>query len=49
MGYLKGVPFFWTIGNIFHIWAFMILYILVIFYIIDLRNKKDTPEKIKRK
>ncbi|HPS64900.1 MAG TPA: sodium:proton antiporter [Ignavibacteria bacterium] len=49
MGFLKGIPFFWTIGNIFHVWTFMILYILVIFYIIDLRNKKDIPEKDKKK
>jgi Na+/H+ antiporter NhaD/arsenite permease-like protein len=40
MGFLKGIPFFWTISNVFFIWLFMIVYILLIFFVIDTKNYK---------
>lgn len=40
MGFLKGIPFFWTISNVFFIWLFMMIYILLIFFIIDTKNYK---------
>lgn len=35
LGYLKGVPFFWVIGRLWHIWALAIGVLLLIFFIID--------------
>ena len=34
MGYLRGVPFFWTL-NLFPHWAFMMGLLLFVFYIVD--------------
>lgn len=38
LGYLKGVPFFWVVGRVWHIWALAIAALLVVFYIIDRRE-----------
>jgi len=35
IGYLKGIPFFWSINNLWYIWLFAIAALLLIFYIID--------------
>lgn len=37
MGYLKGVPFFWTL-RLFPYWFFINFYLLTLFYIIDRRQ-----------
>ena len=39
LGFLRGVPFFWTLANIWHIWAPTMALLLLIFYVIDRRNK----------
>jgi len=53
LGYLKGVPFFWIIGNLYYIWFFTLLYILLIFYIIDKYNyeklRRDARSRIEEK
>lgn len=49
MGYLKGIPFFWTLQNVFPIWGFMVLYILIIFYILDKKNVHPRSETKKEK
>ncbi|MCX7834383.1 MAG: sodium:proton antiporter [Ignavibacteria bacterium] len=53
LGYLKGIPFFWIIGNLYYIWFFALFYILLVFYIIDKINyeklRKDTRERIEEK
>lgn len=41
LGYLKGVPFFWVIKNVWHIWAFAVLLVVAIFFVIDGLNKSD--------
>lgn len=43
IGYLKGIPFFWYLLNLFHIWAFAVISLLIVFFIID----KYYFEKIK--
>lgn len=44
MGFMRGVPFFWSL-NLFHILAFNMFVLLVIFYFIDRRNyRKDIAE-----
>jgi Na+/H+ antiporter NhaD/arsenite permease-like protein len=37
LGYLKGVPFFWTLHHLWRDWAFTIGALLLVFYIIDRR------------
>ncbi|HOJ19375.1 MAG TPA: sodium:proton antiporter [Ignavibacteriaceae bacterium] len=39
LGFLRGVPFFWVIQHVWYIWIPTILMILLIFYLIDSRNK----------
>ncbi|MEX1138597.1 MAG: sodium:proton antiporter [Bacteroidota bacterium] len=38
LGYLKGVPFFWVVTRVWHIWALVTIALLAIFYIIDARE-----------
>jgi Na+/H+ antiporter NhaD/arsenite permease-like protein len=35
IGYLKGIPFFWSLENLWYIWLFGVALILVIFYFFD--------------
>lgn len=37
LGYLKGIPFFWVITRVAHIWAITIAILLLLFYVIDVR------------
>lgn len=41
LGFLRGVPFFWVIGNVWFIWVPTIAILLTIFFIIDSFNKGD--------
>ncbi len=45
IGFLRGVPFFWVIENVWFIWIPMILLILGVFFLFDKYNNKgnDTP------
>jgi Na+/H+ antiporter NhaD/arsenite permease-like protein len=48
MGYLRGVPFFWTL-RLFPHWIFMMAIILVVFYFVDLHFwRRESPEAIRR-
>ena len=38
LGYLRGVPFFWVLENVWHIWALALVILLAIFYLIDRRS-----------
>tara|TARA_Y100001972_G_scaffold124489_1_gene173720 strand:- start:3716 stop:5182 length:1467 start_codon:yes stop_codon:yes gene_type:complete len=44
LGFLKGVPFFWTFTHNLLPWAFALVLILAIFYYFDIRNKTDLSE-----
>ena len=49
LGFLKGVPFFWTLTHNFTAWVFGVLVLVGIFYFLDIRNKnrqdlEDEPE-----
>jgi len=35
LGYLKGVPFFWIITRVSHIWALTVGLVLLVFFVID--------------
>jgi Na+/H+ antiporter NhaD/arsenite permease-like protein len=48
MGYLRGVPFFWTL-RLFPHWLFMMTIILVVFYLVDLHFwKRESPKALRR-
>lgn len=38
LGFLRGVPFFWTAVNVWYVWLPTMIVILLIFYLIDRRN-----------
>jgi len=41
LGFLKGVPFFWTLEHNILPWLFALVLLLTMFYIFDKRNKSD--------
>lgn len=41
LGFLKGIPFFWTLTHNFLPWIFTVSLLLVIFYFFDKTNKAD--------
>ena len=43
LGFLRGVPFFWTFTHVWYIWLPTMLLLLAIFYVIDARNKDQAP------
>ena len=46
VGFLRGVPFFWVIQNVWYIWIPMIILILVVFFIFDYMNEHGTENSI---
>ncbi|MGB3541367.1 sodium:proton antiporter [Rubrivirga sp.] len=40
LGFLRGVPFFWTFVHVWYIWLPTVLLLSVVFYVIDSRNKE---------
>jgi Na+/H+ antiporter NhaD/arsenite permease-like protein len=48
MGYLRGVPFFWTL-RLFPHWIFMMVLILIVFYLVDLHFwKRESSQAIRQ-
>src|SRR4030042_1469514 len=48
IGYLRGVPFFWTL-RLFPHWLFMMTIILICFYFVDLHFwRRESPKAIRR-
>lgn len=47
LGYLRGVPFFWLMGQVFFAWAFVIVALLVVFWAIDRRAFRHQPAQAK--
>ena len=45
LGFLKGVPFFWTLTHNFVPWVFAVLVLVAIFYLMDKRNKSGEQEE----
>jgi Na+/H+ antiporter NhaD/arsenite permease-like protein len=47
LGFLKGVPFFWTLTHNWAAWAMALIILAIIFYIFDKRNVSsgDEPEQ----
>ena len=40
LGFLKGIPFFWTLTHNFLPWVVGVLILALMFYIVDMRNRK---------
>jgi Na+/H+ antiporter NhaD/arsenite permease-like protein len=49
LGYLKGVPFFWIIKELWLYWLFTIVILLLIFYVIDKINYNKIKDSVKHK
>ena len=47
LGYLRGVPFFWTAENLWHIWLFPVVVLLVMFFVVDsyFHRKEDKSHR----
>lgn len=47
LGFLRGIPFFWTLEHNFVEWLAALLVIVTVFYVIDMRNKPENGEEEK--
>ena len=47
LGYLRGVPFFWTAENLWHIWLFPVVVLLLMFFVVDsyFHRKEDLSHR----
>ena len=45
LGFLKGVPFFWTLEHNILPWGFALALLMVVFYVFDIRNKQNYGEE----
>lgn len=45
LGFLRGVPFFWTLTHVWYIWLPTTLLLIGIFAVIDSRNKAPSPSR----
>jgi len=48
LGYLKGIPFFWVITKVWHIWLISVGTILLIFFLIDRHHYKKLPDVMEK-
>ena len=46
IGFLRGVPFFWVIDNVWFIWIPMIILILAVFFVFDWFNNKGNDKPV---
>jgi len=49
LGFLRGVPFFWTFTHIWYIWLPTLLLILAVFYVFDRRNAAESERAQRRR
>jgi Na+/H+ antiporter NhaD/arsenite permease-like protein len=49
LGYLKGIPFWWPIQNLWREWLVVVVSLLVIFSIFDWRNFARAPRAVREK
>jgi Na+/H+ antiporter NhaD/arsenite permease-like protein len=47
LGFLRGVPFFWTLEHCWKGWALALALLLAVFYILDVRNFKRAPRDVR--
>ena len=49
LGYLRGVPFFWTLSHLWPDWLLVMTLLLGIFYVFDTHNFRRAPKPIREK
>jgi Na+/H+ antiporter NhaD/arsenite permease-like protein len=49
LGFLEGIPFFWTAKTLWPMWLVGMLWLLGIFYILDRRNFLRAPKEVREK
>jgi Na+/H+ antiporter NhaD/arsenite permease-like protein len=49
LGFLKGIPFFWTLQHLYPMWIVGIAWLLIVFFVIDTRNYLRAPPEIREK
>ncbi len=49
LGYLKGVPFFWVLEQLWLPWLIGMVLVLGVFYVVDLRSFRQLPAAVQRK
>ena len=49
LGYLKGVPFFWVLENVWPIWLVAVGVLIGLFFVLDSRNFKKAPAAVRQK
>jgi len=49
LGYLKGVPFFWVMRNVWTVWLITVGALIAIFFVLDSLNFKKAPLEVRRK
>ncbi|MBI5646326.1 MAG: sodium:proton antiporter [Ignavibacteriae bacterium] len=47
LGYLRGIPFFWVLTNLWPIWLLSIALILAVFVVIDTRYYRKVPASVR--
>jgi Na+/H+ antiporter NhaD/arsenite permease-like protein len=48
LGYINGVPFFWVLGKVWHVWLITLLLVLMVFYWRDRRNRQGARDSSRR-
>jgi Na+/H+ antiporter NhaD/arsenite permease-like protein len=48
LGFLKGVPFWWTLNHLWQPWLFVVSVLVSIFYLIDRRNFLRAPADVRQ-
>jgi Na+/H+ antiporter NhaD/arsenite permease-like protein len=49
LGYLKGVPFWWVAEHCWPMWATGLAVLLLMFYVVDLRNYRRAPREVRER
>ncbi|MBK8094834.1 MAG: sodium:proton antiporter [Verrucomicrobiaceae bacterium] len=47
LGFLRGVPFFWTVEHCWPAWALAVALLLAVFFVIDARNFLRAPKEVR--
>jgi Na+/H+ antiporter NhaD/arsenite permease-like protein len=46
LGFLRGVPFFWTLGSVWYVWLPTLLLLLAVFVVFDRRNREVSTAEL---
>ncbi len=47
LGYLRGIPFWWTLRTCWLPWAIILATVLAVFYLLDRHNYRRAPEEVR--